>query len=68
MSEIPRFWRLKAQSLRLEGSNCPNCGVKHFPPRPVCPDCRFKKINGNEIKTNQEVVLQDNQKTNPKPQ
>ncbi len=31
--------RLNAQRFRLEGSNCPACGIRHFPPRPVCPDC-----------------------------
>ncbi|BCX14725.1 MAG: hypothetical protein KatS3mg088_408 [Patescibacteria group bacterium] len=39
MTEVPRFWRLKGQLLRLEGSNCQGCGIKHFPPRTVCPDC-----------------------------
>jgi uncharacterized OB-fold protein len=35
--EIPRYWRLKAERYRLEGSICPICGQVTFPPRPVCP-------------------------------
>jgi hypothetical protein len=37
--ENPRYWRLKAQRYRLEGSICPTCGQLIFPPRPVCPHC-----------------------------
>ena len=37
--EIPRYWRLQSARYRLEGSNCSDCGIKHFPERPVCPDC-----------------------------
>jgi predicted amidophosphoribosyltransferase len=40
--EIPRHWRLKAQRYRLEGSICPNCGQRIFPPRPVCPHCTIQ--------------------------
>jgi uncharacterized OB-fold protein len=38
--EIPRYWRLKAQRYRLEGSTCPSCGELMFPPRPVCTKCQ----------------------------
>ncbi len=37
--QIPRFWRLKDERYRLQGSNCQECGEVHFPPKPVCPDC-----------------------------
>ena len=43
--EIPRHWRIRGERLRLEGSNCQNCGEKHFPARPVCPDCAEKRID-----------------------
>ncbi len=36
---IPQTWRLKRQRLCLEGTVCPNCGLKSFPPRPNCPHC-----------------------------
>lgn len=42
--EVPRYWRLKAQRYRLEGSICPDCGQKSFPPRAVCPECRGEKV------------------------
>lgn len=37
--EIPRYWRTTHERMRLVGSNCKNCMIKHFPPREVCPDC-----------------------------
>jgi hypothetical protein len=37
--EIPRHWRLKGQRYRLEGSTCPACGQRIFPPRPICAKC-----------------------------
>lgn len=37
--ELPRYHRLRNQLYRLEGSRCPGCGAKFFPPRGRCPDC-----------------------------
>jgi len=37
--EVARHWRLKKQRYALVGEVCPNCEVKIFPPRDVCPDC-----------------------------
>jgi uncharacterized protein len=37
--EIPRHWRLKKQRYGLVGEVCPNCDIKIFPPRDVCPNC-----------------------------
>jgi uncharacterized OB-fold protein len=39
MMNTPQIWRLKGQRLRLEGSVCPVCGHKSFPPRQRCPHC-----------------------------
>lgn len=36
---IPQHWRLKDQRLRLQGTLCPRCGWKSFPPRQICPHC-----------------------------
>jgi len=47
MTEIPRFWRLRGPLLRLEGSNCPNCKIRHFPAREICPDCGYTKNEFN---------------------
>lgn len=38
--EIPRHWRLKKQRYGLEGTVCPECQTKHFPPRAICPEIR----------------------------
>lgn len=45
MGSIPEYWRTRGQRLRMEGSNCPGCGEKHFPPRVVCPDCGVDASN-----------------------
>jgi uncharacterized OB-fold protein len=37
--EIPRYWRLKTQRYRLEGSVCTICGRLTFLHRPVCAQC-----------------------------
>jgi uncharacterized OB-fold protein len=37
--ELPRFHRLRAPYYRLEGTRCPGCDERHFPPRSVCPSC-----------------------------
>lgn len=34
----PWVWRQNRYK-RLIGSNCPECEILHFPPRPICPDC-----------------------------
>ena len=38
--ELPRYHRLRGAYYRLEGSACPACPVRYFPPRAVCPACR----------------------------
>ncbi len=40
--DIPRYWRLKDQRYRLQGSVCANCGQYSFPPRAVCPKCKSR--------------------------
>lgn len=37
--ETSRHWRLQKQRYALVGEECPNCGVKLFPPRDVCLEC-----------------------------
>ena len=38
--ELPRYHRLRGPYYRLEGSVCPACAGRYFPPRAVCPACR----------------------------
>ena len=38
-TDIARHWRLKSQRYGLIGEVCPDCQVKIFPPRDVCPNC-----------------------------
>lgn len=54
-----RWWRLRGPLLRFQGSNCPNCGVKHFPPRPICPEpnCPSRQT----MSTQPEIVYQANE-------
>ncbi len=42
---IPITWRLKNQRYKLEGSVCPQCQRKFFPPRVVCPHCRTRPLS-----------------------
>jgi len=37
--ENPRYWRLQPQRYRLVGEVCPECDVKIFPLRDICPYC-----------------------------
>ncbi len=37
--EVPRHWRLQKHRDGLVGEVCPQCQVKIFPPRDVCPNC-----------------------------
>lgn len=46
---VARHWRLKAQRYRLEGGQCPVCGEKSFPPRPVCPGCGSHLASGRAL-------------------
>ena len=41
--DIPRYWRLKDQRYRLQGTVCEDCGHHSFPPRLVCPNCKSKR-------------------------
>ncbi len=38
--EVSRHWRLNQQRYALIGEECENCGVKLFPPRDVCIECK----------------------------
>jgi len=38
--ELPRHHRMRRTLYRLEGSTCPACSGRFFPPRQVCPACR----------------------------
>ncbi len=38
--EVSRHWRLNKQRYELIGETCNHCGVKLFPPRDVCLECK----------------------------
>ena len=38
--ELPRHHRMRRTLYRLEGSACPSCAARFFPPLHVCPSCR----------------------------
>jgi hypothetical protein len=38
--EVSRHWRLQKQRYELVGETCDSCGVKLFPPRDVCLECK----------------------------
>jgi len=37
--QLPSYRRTTKQRMSLVGEICPDCGVKLFPPRDVCPAC-----------------------------
>jgi len=39
-----RMWREQGPLLRLEGTVCPGCKKKFFPPRYVCPICHTQEV------------------------
>jgi uncharacterized OB-fold protein len=47
--DIPRYWRLKDQRYRLQGTVCSSCGHYSFPPRIVCPRCKSKALRPYEF-------------------
>ena len=38
--QVSRHWRLNEQRYALIGETCDSCGVKLFPPRDVCLECK----------------------------
>ncbi len=42
--DIPRYWRLRNQRYRLEGTECIECGQRNFPPRCICPHCKSDSL------------------------
>jgi len=48
--DIPRYWRLKNQRYRLEGSRCNKCGALSFPPRSVCRECKSRELTEHNFK------------------
>ncbi len=48
--DIPRYWRLRNQRYRLEGSRCKECGSICFPPRFLCPHCKSAEMEPYELK------------------
>ena len=57
MSDInlPQMWRLRDQRYRLEGAQCSNCGIKVFPAREVCPQCKAEVFKPFIFSGNGEV-------------
>lgn len=47
--DIPRYWRLRNQRYRLEGTKCKQCGAISFPPRIICPDCKSAHMESYEL-------------------
>jgi uncharacterized OB-fold protein len=47
--ELPRYHRLRNQLYHLEGSRCPGCSAKFFPPRGRCPDCGRHELEAHRF-------------------
>ena len=44
MATPSRYWREIPQRYRLEANRCPQCDLKFFPPRLICPECRSRDL------------------------
>lgn len=42
--DVPRHWRAKSAYYRLEGARCQRCDTVTFPPREVCPACKWTEL------------------------
>jgi uncharacterized OB-fold protein len=40
--QVPRYWREQSERYNLLGSKCNNCGLRVFPRRSLCPECRHE--------------------------
>lgn len=40
--QVPRYWREQSERYNLIGSECGNCGLRVFPRRSLCPECRHE--------------------------
>jgi len=50
------YWREIPQRYRLEANACPKCGLKFFPPRVVCPQCRETKLEPARLAESGKVL------------
>ena len=52
---LARHWRLQNQRYRLIGVECEDCGVKSFPHRQICPQCKSKLVHAYQFKPEGKV-------------
>ncbi len=55
----PMYWRGQKARYRLIGSNCSDCGIKHMPARPVCPDCGNQQSGYRSVLKEPFVIYED---------
>jgi hypothetical protein len=51
-----RYWREIPQRYRLEAGRCKGCGKVYYPPRLVCPECKGREFETQELPREGKVL------------
>ncbi|TET73512.1 MAG: Zn-ribbon domain-containing OB-fold protein [Candidatus Aminicenantes bacterium] len=56
MTTPSRYWREIPQRYRLEANKCIKCGIKFFPPRLICPECKNRELEKTKIAETGKII------------
>jgi len=56
MTTPSRYWREIPQRYRLEANKCSKCGIKFFPPRLICPECKNRELEKAKIAETGKII------------
>ncbi len=56
MPSPSRYWREIPQRYRFEANMCSQCGIKFFPPRQICPDCKSRDLEKTKLAEKGKVL------------
>ena len=56
MTTPSRYWREIPQRYRLEANKCSKCGIKFFPPRLICPECKNRELEKTKIAETGKII------------
>ena len=55
-SSTLKNWREQGGKMRLEGSQCPECGAYYFPRRSICPKCHSRHMEPYQLPETGKIV------------
>jgi len=56
MTTPSRYWREIPQRYRFEANKCSKCGIKFFPPRLICPECKNRELEKTKIAETGKII------------